>query len=108
MYPKLYSTNAVTTKFQILYLSGYKRGDYFCLGGSGKLNLKIHFDLGLACIAISKNVGNWCLLGNTEQSDLVEVCRDLIMAEIKLERLVGLHPGGLWCRAKEVRHSLES
>lgn len=74
-------TNTVTIKFQILRLIS-KEGDYFCLGGSGKLNLRMEFDLGLECITVSINVGNWCLLGNIEQSDLVEVCRDLIMAEI--------------------------
>lgn len=61
-----------------------KGGDYFCLGESGKLNLKMEFDLGLECITISRNVGNWCLLGYIEQSDLAEMYRDL-MAEIKLE-----------------------
>lgn len=96
----------MTTKFQILRLSGFKREDYFCLGGSGKLNLKMEFYLGLECITITMNVGNWCPLGNTEQSDLVEVCRDLI-TNVKLERLVGLDPGGLWRRAKEARCSLE-
>lgn len=56
----------------------------------------MEFDLGLECITVSKNVGNWCLLENTEQADLVEVCRDLIMADNKAGKVGGLDPGGLW------------
>lgn len=91
----------MTTKFQILRLSSFKREDYFCLGGSGKLNLKMEFYLGLECITITMNVGNWCPLGNTEQSDLVEVCRDLI-TNVKLERLERLEDFGVGLRKQDV------
>lgn len=91
----------MTTKFQILRLSGFKREDYFCLGGSGKLNLKMEFYLGLECITITMNVGNWCPLRNTEQSDLVEVCRDLI-TNVKLERLERLEDFGVGLRKQDV------
>lgn len=40
-------TNTFTTKFQILHLSDFKILLDFCLGESGKLNLKMEFDLDL-------------------------------------------------------------
>lgn len=67
----------------------------------------MEFDLGLECITVSMTVGNWCLLGNIEQSYSVEVCRDVIMADINLEKKVGLDLEELWYKAKEIRLSLD-